>query len=70
MTVQVQVDLESSGLVLLDHCLLGLVDGWLPVGARIQVKAVEVVVVGVKAIVATSHAVGVEQWNYLEGILL
>ena len=70
MAMQIEVDLEASALILLNHSLLGLIDGGLPVRTWVQVESIEVVVVGIQSIVPTSHTIRVKQWNYLEAVLL
>lgn len=70
MAVQVNVDLQVAVLVLLHDCSLRLVDRGLLMRAGIEVEPIQVVVVGVQPVVASSHAIWVQQGYDLELVLL
>ena len=69
VTVEVNVELEISILVLLYYCFFGLVNRRLLMRTRIQVESIQVVVVRVQPVIASSNAVRVQQWNYFELVL-
>ena len=59
MAVQVDVNFEIAVMVLLDDSLFGLINGGLLLWAWIKVESIEVVIVRVKTIVASSDSVWV-----------
>lgn len=69
MTVEVNVELEITILVLLYDSFFGLVNRRLLMRTRIQVESIQVVVVRVQPVIASSNAVRVQQWNYFELVL-
>ena len=47
VAMQVDIDFQVTQLLLLDNCFLRLVNGRLLLGTRVQVKSVQIVIMGV-----------------------
>jgi hypothetical protein len=59
VTMEIDIDPQVSQLLLLDNGLLGLINCRLLLCARIQVKSIQVVIMGVQAVVASSNTIWV-----------
>lgn len=66
MTVQINIDFQVPVLMLLNDCLLSLIDGWLLLGTWVEIKPIEVVIMRVQTIITSSYAVRINQRYYFK----
>lgn len=70
VSVEIYIDFQITELLLLDNGFLGDVNRGLLLGVWVQIKSVQVVVVGVQTVVSSSNTIWVEQGNDFELVLL
>ena len=70
VTVQVDVNLKLAQQMLLKYRFLCFKDRRLLLRTRIEVESVQIVVVGVQAVVAARDSIRIYKWNDLEDVLL